>query len=288
MGDDAQDYTANGPTDIGFRTGGDGTGIDNGVVAQGKITGVTGIGLAPPGSVPQPIGVVGKGQIGVVGLGRQPENTAPDSSVGVFGQGSVGVRGSTDGAHFIGVDGESTFGIGVKGFSNADDGIVGVSNGDRKSGVFGDHQQEKGAVFGVSGRTLSPDGAGINGFSDRGIGVRGDSVTNDGVVGSSRFKDKSGVFGRHTGEGEREAGFGVSGTSHSPEGAGVNGFSVGYGGHFSGDRAPLRLKPAAAPGHPTTGFHQKGEFYVDVKGNLFYCRDDGTPGTWFRVQLIPA
>ena len=30
--DDAQDYTANGPTDIGFRT--DGTGIEKGVVAS--------------------------------------------------------------------------------------------------------------------------------------------------------------------------------------------------------------------------------------------------------------
>ena len=100
MGDEAQDYTATGPTDIGFRTGGDGTGIDNGVVAQGKITGVTGIGLAAPGTSPadQPIGVVGKGQTGVVGLGHQPEGTTPDSSVGVFGQGGVGVRGSTEGA----------------------------------------------------------------------------------------------------------------------------------------------------------------------------------------------
>jgi hypothetical protein len=116
--------------------------------------------------------------------------------------------------------------------------------------------------------------------------VRGDSTTNDGVRGTSRFRDKSGVFGRHIEP--AEAGFGVSGASDSPLGAGVNGFSAGYGGQFSGDRAPLRLKPAAVAGHPTTELHQKGELFVDVNGDLFYCKVDGTPGTWFRVQLTPA
>lgn len=347
MGDEAQDYTATGPTDIAFRTGGDGTAIDNGVVAQGKVTGVTGLGRAAPGTISRdPVGVVGDGPTGVKGIGREVAGE-PDSGIGVIGQGSIGVRGSTAGSEEIGVDGTSkggigvrgmsqtndgivgvsdgdrksgvfgdnrnekenesgsgvtgrtasprgsgvfgfsdAGGIGVRGFSNSNDGIVGVSSGERKSGVFGDHLQEKGAVFGVSGRTLSPDGAGINGFSDRGIGVRGASITNHGVVGSSKFKDKSGVFGFHNEP--AEAGFGVSGASDSPLGAGVNGFSVGYGGQFSGDRAPLRLEPAAAAGHPTTGFHQKGELYVDVKGDLFYCKDDGTPGTWFLVQLTPA
>ena len=119
-------------------------GIDNGVVAQGKITGVTGIGLAAPGTSPadQPIGVVGKGQTGVVGLGHQPEGTTPDSSVGVFGQGGVGVRGSTEGAGGIGVDGGSNDGIGVNGFSQTNDAVVGVSRGLRKSGVFGDNSQK--------------------------------------------------------------------------------------------------------------------------------------------------
>jgi hypothetical protein len=185
-----------------------------------------------------------------------------------------------------GVLGGSRFGVGVKGMSDRDDGVVGISGGERKSGVFGDHTEKTGVVFGVSGRTLSRDGAGVQGFSDQGIGVRGDSVTNDGIRGTSRFKDKSGVFGRHLES--AEAGFGVSGFSDSPEGAGVNGFSAGYGGHFSGDRAPLRLKPAATLGHPTTGIHQKGELYVDGNGDLFFCKVDGTPGTWFRVRLDPA
>jgi hypothetical protein len=28
--------------------------------------------------------------------------------------------------------------------------------------------------------------------------------------------------------------------------------------------------------------------FVDSNGDLFYCRGDGTPGNWFRVQLVPA
>lgn len=344
MGDDAQDYTANGPTDIAFRTGGDGSGIDNGVVAQGKVTGVTGLGRAAPGTIPLPVGVVGDGPIGVVGIGREVAG-APGSGIGVFGQGAIGVRGSTAGSEEIGVDGGSkggigvrgtsetndgivgvsdgdrksgvfgdnrneqrsgfgvagrtasprgsgvfgfsdAGGIGVRGFSNSNDGIVGVSSGERKSGVFGDHRQEQGAVFGVSGRTLSPDGAGINGFSTPGVGVRGASTTNHGVVGSSKFRDKSGVFGFH--DEPAEAGFGVSGESDSALGAGVKGSSAGYGGQFSGTRAPLRLIPAATAGHPTTGDHQVGELFVDTNGDLFVCKGNGSPGTWFRVRLSPA
>jgi hypothetical protein len=117
----------------------------------------------------------------------------------------------------------------VKGSSKTNDGVVGVSSGDRKSGVFGDNTLLKGAAFGVSGRSVSPQGAGVNGFSDS-----------------------------------------------------------GYGGHFSGGRAPLRLQPAATPGRPTTGNHQVGELFVDGKGDLFFCKGSGMPGTWFRVQLTPA
>jgi hypothetical protein len=284
---DATDFTANGPTAVAFRTGGDGTGIDNGVIAQGKIVGVTGIGLADPGTVPQPIGVVGKGQIGVMGLGRQPEGTTPDSSVGVFGQGSVGVRGSTDGAESVGVDGGSKNGIGVRGASTNNDGIVGISDADRKSGVFGDNRNEKENGSGVSGRTNSPRGSGVFGFSDAGgLGVRGFSNTNDGIRGESKGVRKSGVFGDNPlDEGET---FGVSGGATSAQGAGINGFSDrGYGGQFRGGRAPLRLLPATVAG-PPTGAHQRGELYVDAKGDLFFCKDDGTPGKWFRVQLTPA
>jgi hypothetical protein len=58
----------------------------------------------------------------------------------------------------------------VRGFSNNNDGIAGLSGGETKSGVFGDHSNPTGVTFGVSGRSLSPQGAGVFGFSDAGYG----------------------------------------------------------------------------------------------------------------------
>jgi hypothetical protein len=206
-----------------------------------------------------------------------------------------GVFGRCDLAEGAGVGGRSegtdpltgSGGVGVIGTSQGGDGVVGVSDANNKSGVFGFNTQTTGAAFGVSGRSDSPAGAGVNGFSDPGIGVRGASKTNDGVVGSSSVERKSGVFGFTTQT--TGAAFGVSGRSDSPAGAGVNGFSdQGYGGHFSGGRSPLRLEPAITPGRPTTGNHQRGELFVDGNGDLFFCKDSGTPGNWFRVQLTPA
>ena len=187
----------------------------------------------------------------------------------------------------VGVEGKADLGAGVSGNSVSDDGVVGTTSTVGKSGVFGFNTQSNGAAFGVSGSSGSPDGAGVNGFSDPGVGVRGTSKANDGVVGSSSVAGKSGVFGFNTQS--NGAAFGVSGSSGSPDGAGVNGFSgKGYGGNFSGGRASMRLIPANTSGRPTTGNHQRGEFFVDSNGELFYCRDSGTPGHWFRVHLTPA
>jgi hypothetical protein len=96
MGHDAQDYTANGPTNIGFRTGGDNTGIKNGVVAAGINIGVHGIGVGEPettllatgvfGESARGYGVRGKSvQIGVLG--------ESDKETGVRGVGKWGVEG---------------------------------------------------------------------------------------------------------------------------------------------------------------------------------------------------
>jgi len=334
--DDAQDYTANGPTDIGFRTGGDGTGIANGVVAHGTQIGVHGISSADGqgsdffgvfGESFGGVGVLGKStnQAGVMGItdldvgvqgfagktgtgvegvgdsgigvnGRSSSNdgivgtTGGERKSGVFGDNterqlvSFGVSGRCQSVQGAGVNGFSQAGVGVRGSSDSNDAVVGVSGGDRKSGVFGDHTDTTRVTFGVSGRCLSPQGSGVNGFSVPGVGVRGTSTANDGIVGTSAGERKSGVFGdngKTTG-----AAFGVSGRSQSPEGAGVFGFSdVGYGGQFSGARAPLRLQPATTIGRPTTGSHQTGEFFVDGNGELFFCKLGGTPGSWFHVLL---
>ncbi|HXC96361.1 MAG TPA: hypothetical protein VNU92_11720 [Edaphobacter sp.] len=161
---DAQDYTANGPTDVGFRTGGDGTGITKGVAATGNEIGVHGTGLGVEGTSTEVIGVFGDS---IVGIGVK--------GVSISQQGVLGISDTEDGVSGLsgsgtGVSGESKSGVGVQGSSSGNDGIVGTSSADRKSGVFGDHTDTTRETFGVSGRSQSPLGAGISGFSDVGYG----------------------------------------------------------------------------------------------------------------------
>ena len=150
---DAQDYTANGPTGVGFRTGGDGTGIKNGVVASGTEIGVHGIARPAPGdSFGRPMGVLGEGSPGV--FGRGVDVGASEPPVGVIGEGHVGVRGT-------GASG----GAGVEGLSGA-------------TGVRG-----FGEFVGVRGE--SPHGTSVVGDSDTGIGVEGHSGKGLGIHGRS-------------------------------------------------------------------------------------------------------
>ena len=224
MGDEAQDYTATGqPTRIFDR--GDGTGIDNGVVAQGKITGVTGIGLAAPGTSPadQPIGVVERVRP-ESGLGHQPEGTNPRLFGWGFG-GGVGVRGSTEGAGGIGVDGGSNDGIGVKTVSARQTTRSSVYRGAFARAASSATTKRMGRPPGQCGRTNSPQGSGVFGFSDAGgIGVGGFSNSNDGVVGVSRGLRKSGVFGDNSQKRMGEASGSVAEPIHL-RGSGVFGFS---------------------------------------------------------------
>ena len=145
---------------------------------------------------------------------------------------------------------------------------------DNGSGILGATEAGKGfGVVGLSVDTLvltspttvpKPARETSGGFSSAGsgggTGVLGASGTGIGVLGVSASGD--GVFGLSEGD--------------------------GYGGHFSGKRAPLRLQPADISGRPTTGNHQRGELFVDKNGDLFFCTGDGRPGTWSRVQLTPA
>jgi hypothetical protein len=50
----------------------------------------------------------------------------------------------------------------------------------------------------------------------------------------------------------------------------------------------LSIVPGTTVGQPTTGFHNKGEIYVDSQAALFVCITDGNPGTWLRVATEPA
>jgi hypothetical protein len=326
-------FTALGPTEIGFQT--DGSNIRMGASIAGREAGVvghgdTGFGVEGTGgmggvhgigtSKPVPEGFPGGTAVGVLGEsqtdnGVRGQSLANDGVVGIaaeFGKSGVfgfnskkdasptsggefpkpkdrafGVFGACDSPDGVGVSGRAEGGVGVLGTSQTNDGVVGSSSGETKSGVFGFNTKTTAAAFGVFGSSSSPGGAGVSGRAEGGVGVLGTSQTNDGVVGSSNGETKSGVFGFNTKT--TGAAFGVSGASGSPTGAGVNGFSdKGYGGNFRGGRAPLRLEPTNTPGRPTSGDHQRGELLVDTNGDLFFCKDSGTPGNWFRVQLTPT
>jgi len=211
----------------------------------------------------------------------------------------------------------------IQGVAAGGDGVAGVSDSKDRSGVYGFNSyggEERGGAYGVYGRCQALDGAGVAGNNDRGdavcgtshagqgihgssvegVGVKGESRNNDAVVGISDSAGKSGVYGFNStlaleaafgvfGRCNAANGAGVSGCNDAENGDAVSGFSPnGYGGHFTGGRAPLRLHPAVTVGAPTTGTHQNGELFVDRNGDLFYCKIGGSPGTWFRVALTPA
>jgi hypothetical protein len=144
---DAQDYTANGPTDAGFRTGGDR--IKNGVIATGTEIGVHGIGAGTvDGTVESSkptTGVVGESKrgngvkgfsrdfAGVVGESETSNGVQGNGPTGVYGEGNLTVRS-------IGVEGKSGSGIGVQGKSGSGIGVQGSS----KKGVGGHFESEEG------------------------------------------------------------------------------------------------------------------------------------------------
>lgn len=121
------------------------------------------------------------------------------------------------------------------------------------------------AIYGEIG-AVDYNSYAIWGKAERGIGVYGESHYSTGVYGYS------------------DLGNGVVGKSIDENNSGVygEGSSLGYGGHFKGGKAPLRLEPGYQSGPPTSTVftHYAGEFYVDKDGALFYCVDSGKPGTW--------
>ena len=101
-----------------------------------------------------------------------------------------------------------------------------------RSGVSGFNTQREGPSWGVFGRCNSPEGAGVGAVCEVGVGVRGESSGNDGVVGISASGNRSGVFGFSS---LREGrGFGVVGRCHSSNGAGVLGENEAAGDGVAG------------------------------------------------------
>ena len=100
-----------------------------------------------------------------------------------------------------------------EGRSDTGDGLRGETNAASKSGVYGYSKHTDG--YGVYGSNLPSGALGILGTRDQGVkgaasaaeGVRGESVNNFGVVGSSNGPGKAGVLGQTT----NNHGFGVQG-----------------------------------------------------------------------------
>jgi hypothetical protein len=271
-------------TNHGFGVSGS---TDAGSGARGPIAGVwgsnagAGPGVRGTNSSGSGDGVFGEGRNGVHGQSDSPTDS------GVWGDNKgadPGVRGTNLGtlaANGDGVLGEGINGVHGRSRSATDSGVWGenIEGGFGVSGSTNGGTGTKGTVAGVWGSNSGLEGAGVRGTSTAGyIGVLGEGGTGVwgqgelGVRGTSAgrpgFAPTAGVWGESTG-----GGFGVWGTSSGG----------GYGGVFGGDLAPLRLIPAHTAGHPKTGEHLAGEFYVDSTGVLFYCL---SPGNWKTVHLV--
>ncbi len=251
MSSDTQ-FTALGPTQIGFQT--HGARIKIGADIEGTEAGV--IGRCEPGA-----GIYGEGTTGIRGVGKRTGVYAEGASVGVQG---IGIGASIDGQRFpgktgVGVLGQSKDDVGVLGQSDFLDGVMGTTRFHKMAGVFG-------------ANTLTDElQEGTVEFPER-------RASGYGVFGLCHLSHGAGVGGTNDGTDPRT---GVGGP-------GVQGISVaGYGGEFRGGRAPIRLEPEGESGPPASGSHQIGELYSDMTGGLYYCVGGGVPGKWMRVKLEP-
>ena len=188
-------------------------------------------------------GVQGAGNLGGSGLVGIGGHYVSDQSSGV---GVLGFGGPRNPLSQV----SNPAGVGVKGVAGGiADGVVGTSDAQSKSGVFGfnslssTHADTSG--YGVFGLCDTVGGVGVAGESKNGIGSRGHSAENNGVVGLSDGENKSGVFGFNTKQ--QGTGYGVFGRCDASNGAGVeaeSGHGVGVRGHSRLNDAVVGLSDA--------------------------------------------
>jgi hypothetical protein len=217
-----------------------------------------------------------------------------DSRIGVRGSSHSGIAvyGQSLAAHRPAIAGHSANNTGVQGYSGPGDVLAAAP---AKVGIFGFADQDAKA-----------------------IGVYGQSYSGNGVVGSSNNMATSGVWGNNTNGGYGVSGSTTGGTSGGvgvwgshdggPEGVGVQGTTPhgtavygysgqavfvpdapsdtavygradhGRGGVFRGAVAQLRLVPATATSHPSSG--SAGDVFLDKHNRLWFCKG-GT--TWVKL-----
>ena len=125
----------------------------------------------------------------------------------------------------------------------------------------------------------SGTGHGVDAISPTGTAVYADSGSSTGpaVIGRSAG-DNTGLQG-YSGSDvapPSPAKTGVYGyATQDATAVGVRGTSVaGRGGLFKGGAAQLKLSPSAATSHPASG--QRGDFFVDKSGRLWFCKGGTT------------
>lgn len=190
-------------------------------------------------------GIQGAGNLGGSGLVGLGGEFSDDKSSGV---GVLGIGGPPSSLSQV----SNPAGVGVKGIAGgAADGVVGVSNAQSKSGIFGFNSLSSThtdiAGYGVFGLCNTIGGVGVAGESKDGIGSRGHSAENNGVVGLSDASGKSGVFGFNTNTKQQGTGYGVFGRCDASNGAGVeaeSGHGVGVRGHSGLNDAIVGLSDA--------------------------------------------
>jgi hypothetical protein len=144
------------------------------------------------------------------------------------------------------------------------------------------------------------DAKGVQGTSQHGVGVQGISDTNIGVegrgeigvfgssarVGVEGTSDMVGVLGGPPIGRVFDGTFGVGVVGTGALDVGDDGVPFSYGGWFDAPNgtAPLHLEPSTAA--VPTAAAQRGDFFVDNSGKLWFCTDGGDPATWRQVQLV--
>ena len=177
-----------------------------GVYGEGGYVGVKGLGMGASGATYGVYGSTdqasGTGVFGGTLDGYGVAGRAYDTGIGVFGQSATGT-GVSGQAEETGVYGTATA---TAGDTN---GVRGHAASTMGTGVYGVATASSGLTRGVQGQVRSPDGVGVYGltiaggcgvsglapFGAGGVGVYGESLTQQGVYGVARAPTTPGVYG---------------------------------------------------------------------------------------------
>jgi hypothetical protein len=152
--------------------------------------------------------------------------------------------------------------------------VAGGANADPVFFVDGFGTATTGAKGFTSVSPLTNGSIAVAGFGT-GTGVYGDdSFTGTGIGVFGQTSNGAAVFGN-------ALQFGDAGSFFSEFGDALHTNGGTYEVNMFGSGIVWWL--ASGVGHPSSGFHNAGEMYVDSKGQTWVCTASGTAGTWVRL-----